>query len=189
MASIPASKIRRKGISGRRARIKPETLRKLTKPELSKLGLSEKSERYVNKSAKRITKRSRTISKRQYLNAQRGQTIEAYAKARRPTERVLKVGGIVQRSFKMPLDPDKFDKRLTQIKRTVLKDYPKAKGYFVFDYQDGQKAAGIYMMLDEFDGYEDAVEEAAEEGIHQVGSLRTQAVGKLDTISLIIRLT
>lgn len=192
MPSIHTKQTRAKKVSGsskRVAKIKPETLRKLTKPELSKLGLSEKSERYVRKSAKRITKRSPTVSKRAYLNAQRGQTIEAYRKARAPTERVLKVGGIVQRSFKMPLEPDKFDKRLAQIQKTVLKDHKNAKAYFVFDYQDGQTAAGKYMMLAEFEDYETDIEDAAEEGLNQSGSLRTQAVGQLGAISLVVRLT
>jgi hypothetical protein len=47
--------------------------RKLSPAELKRLGLSETSERYVEKSAKRITKATPTVSKRQYAQKKLGE--------------------------------------------------------------------------------------------------------------------
>lgn len=61
-------------------------LRRLTRAELEKLGLSMTSRRYVSAELKRVTKRSKTYSYRQGRQAQLGETLESYAKKREKLE-------------------------------------------------------------------------------------------------------
>ncbi len=102
--------------------IRPNDFRKLTKSELSKLGLGERSERYVSKDAKRVTTRTRTISKRQYLKGQRGGlSNERYLKEMKPrVQKFTKTPGGID-AWNMPLDEGLFNRRMV----TIRKRYPK----------------------------------------------------------------
>jgi hypothetical protein len=57
----------------------PET-RRLTKEELTRLGFSSRSKRRVAAGIKRVTKRTKTWSERQAIQARKGMTKEAYTK-------------------------------------------------------------------------------------------------------------
>src|SRR6516225_6381445 len=54
--------------------------RRLTKEELTRLGFSPGSKRHVAADIKRVTKRTRTWSERQAIQARKGMTKEAYTK-------------------------------------------------------------------------------------------------------------
>jgi hypothetical protein len=54
--------------------------RRLTKEELIRLGFSPASKRHVAAHIKRVTKRTRTWSERQVIQARKGMTKEAYTK-------------------------------------------------------------------------------------------------------------
>ena len=54
--------------------------RRLTKEELTRLGFSPGSKRHVAADIKRVTKRTRTWSERQAVQARKGMTKEAYTK-------------------------------------------------------------------------------------------------------------
>jgi hypothetical protein len=61
-------------IGRRLVRTSSKEFRKLSPPELKKLGLSAKSERYVERSAKRLTSATPTLSKRQFYQKKLGET-------------------------------------------------------------------------------------------------------------------
>jgi len=72
----------------RLARKPAQQFHKLSPSELEKLGLSPKAERYAETGAKRITRKTPTISKRQFLTKQRGGvTLEKRAEEYRSGER------------------------------------------------------------------------------------------------------
>ena len=54
--------------------------RRLTKEELTRLGFSPASKRHIAAHIKRVTKRTRTWSERQAIQARKGMTKEAYTK-------------------------------------------------------------------------------------------------------------
>ena len=59
----------------------PAATRRLTKEEAKRLGVSHGAKRYVDASIKRVTKRTTTWSQRQAIQARKGMTKEAFAKA------------------------------------------------------------------------------------------------------------
>jgi hypothetical protein len=65
--------------------------RRLTKEELTRLGFSPGSKRHVAADTKRVTKRTKTWSERQAVQARKGMSKEAYTKgvqrANSPTAR------------------------------------------------------------------------------------------------------
>ncbi|MDR3562367.1 MAG: hypothetical protein P4N59_13180 [Negativicutes bacterium] len=124
--------------------INPEQYRKLTKSELSKIGLSERSERYVKRDLKRITKRTASISKRQYLTGQRGgQTIESFRKARVAgprTKQFKKTEGGLE-TWSMPVTEGPFNRRIREIYQRYVErgmanpETPLVRtGYFTFTF-------------------------------------------------------
>lgn len=77
-------------IAERLARKKPSQFRKLTPSELESVGKSRTSERYVERSVKRLTDRTPTISKRQFEQLKVGVTLEERAAQFRSGERTPK---------------------------------------------------------------------------------------------------
>ena len=74
---------------GRRVAAKQSgELRKLSPTELERIGLSPKSERYVETSVKRITTRTPTLSKRQFQQKQLAEVIWTARHARTASARI-----------------------------------------------------------------------------------------------------
>lgn len=100
--------------------------RRLTKAELKKIGLSEKSERFVRSDIKRITKASRTVSKRAVQTAK---LTEAYGekvtpeKLSKPKISKLPKYNAEYHDYRMPTSPAAFDRRMKEI----LKKYAHQK--------------------------------------------------------------
>lgn len=165
-------------------------LRKLTKEELSRLGYSEKTERYVNASLKKLRKSTRTISKRQYSTAKRGGVSnEKLAKIRAGTERLLPKYGIKERSYVMPIDDEAFDKRIAQIKKKILPQWPEAEGYLIFTFSS-HTFSGLLMLLVQM-SWEASVDIAAEMGGSsrgRSGSSYWNSQEELQAITLRVRL-
>lgn len=70
------------------SRAPASAFRPLTAAEKARLGISPKTRRYVE-AGKRVTKKSPTISERQFREKQTGSTLEAYTRERKTLSEVL----------------------------------------------------------------------------------------------------
>jgi hypothetical protein len=100
----------------------PNDYRKATSAEKAKLGKSNvKTPVYIRSDLKRITVKTKTLSKRDYQRLQRGGiSAEQYAKSRKPIVREYK--DATSYTYQMPVDETSFAKRLIEIMRKHPKD-------------------------------------------------------------------
>lgn len=154
---------------------KPEGYRKLKKAELAKLGLSEKSERYVRADLKKPNKKSKTFSKRAVQQARAGKTLEQRAEANRPKKRVLKTGA-VRTDIPMPLDPRKFQAKMVRIIREYGED---EIAYVLIVYASGRGVPTMVTTLGELD-YDTVISESDVD--HK--RYKTESLGKIASLYL-----
>lgn len=99
-----------------------KALRKLSPAELEKLGYSRKSERYVRSDLKRVTKRTKTVSKRQYqqskLTEAAGKKVTLETRAKEYKQKVRKYSSPAQRKAALVKRKQATERRIKMIPKT-----------------------------------------------------------------------
>ena len=129
----------------------PTDYRRATKSELRKMGVSEKSERYIKKAAKRITKRTKSISSRAYKTAKLTArekkpttliTPEKASKKNKPKIRKLPVGEKMEATYPLPFGYEgwraKAEKLISKLRAQYTSIDPRATGAFILVLNDGR---------------------------------------------------
>jgi hypothetical protein len=128
-----------------------DKFRKLSKAELRKIGASEKSERYIQV-GKRVTKTTKTISRRAYDQARLGTTLEKAVRQRQSGERSYKTVATREAARKQRRTRDKvaaakFERRIRNRRLKVLSP-PTHRGKRKIRYERGDHSRP-YRLTDE----------------------------------------
>jgi DNA-binding CsgD family transcriptional regulator len=135
----------------------PKNLRRLTKAEAEKLGIKHSSKHYVNADLKRITKKTKTFSQRQAVNAQLGTTKEKYTATRlKHEERSDRYMSPKERDIKRMIGRARGKRTMVSMFGTpndIRFSYAQGENHWVSTaYMDGDELGEFLRRLDTEDG-------------------------------------